>query len=253
MNKLLPWNIARKKIKVQAVAWATGHTSKASFCWRSTQEIWLPKFNQWSLSSNSTSRFEEPQNESHSLPWQSHTSEPVLAYLMATWVVVFIPSNLVGRKDCFREIFREASAMQNVPYASDFVNLNLRELPRTLCFHKCDSFASAATRFASAKPCPVPSPLPVLQVSMSFRGKKLQKCFRELPRLGPEAHFSCLMSKSWLVLFKSKKTPLTCFAVANRPTCGSKTPSHAEFASTWLTQILWVMQLWSQTASKTKA
>ena len=107
--------------------------------------------------------------------------------------MVFIPSNLVGRKDCFREIFRDASAVQNVPYASDFVNLNLRELPRTLCFHKCDT---AATRFASAKPCPVPSPLHVLQVSMSFRGKKLQKCFRELPRVGPEAHFSCLMSKS---------------------------------------------------------
>ena len=83
-----------------------------------------------------------------------------------------------------------------------WTSASFRELPRTLCFHKCDSFASAATRFASAKPCPVPSPLHVLQVSMSFRGKKLQKCFRELPRVEPEAHFSCLMSKSWLVLFK---------------------------------------------------
>ena len=87
-----------------------------------------------------------------------------------------------------------------------WTSASFRELPRTLCFHKCDSFASAATRFASAKPCPVPSPLHVLQVFMSFRGKKLQKCFRELPRVGPEAHFSYLMSKSWLVLFKSKKT-----------------------------------------------
>ena len=84
MNKLLPWNMTSQKFKVRAVAWATGHSSKASFCWRSTQEICLPKFNHWSSSSNSTSRFGEPKNESHSLPWQSHISEPVLVYLMGT-------------------------------------------------------------------------------------------------------------------------------------------------------------------------
>ena len=51
MNKLLPWNMTHQKFKVQAgVAWATGHTPKASICWRSTQEICLPKFNQWSAS-----------------------------------------------------------------------------------------------------------------------------------------------------------------------------------------------------------
>ena len=103
MNKLLPWNMTSQKFKVRAVAWATGHTSKASFCWRSTHEIWLPKFNQLSSSSNLTSRFEEPQNESHSLPWQSHTSEPVLVYLIdghllccgkQTDILVVNPKNL---------------------------------------------------------------------------------------------------------------------------------------------------------------
>ena len=115
------------------------------------------------------------------------------------WAVVFIPFNVVGRsKDCFRETFRDASAVHNVPYAGEIDNLRFRELPRMLCSHGCDSFASAATRFASTKPCPVPSPLHILQASMSFRGKKLQTCFRELPRVGPEAHFTCLMSIPYL-------------------------------------------------------
>ena len=60
-----------QKFKVREVAWPTGHNSKASFCWRSTQE--MPKFNQWSPSSNSTSKFGEPQNESHSWLWIQNT------------------------------------------------------------------------------------------------------------------------------------------------------------------------------------
>ena len=57
------------------------------------------------------------------------------------------------RNIAYHPNIRDASAVQNVPYASDFVNLNLRELPRTLCFDRSDSFASAATRFAFARPC----------------------------------------------------------------------------------------------------
>ena len=79
------------------------------------------------------------------------------------WVVVLIPSNLVGRKDCFREIFRDASAVQNVPYANDFVNLNLRELPRTLCFKLIVLLPRPHVLLSGD---PVPSPL---DVSCSYR------------------------------------------------------------------------------------
>ena len=110
--------------------------------------------------------------------------------------------------------FRDASAVHTVPYASEIVNLSFRELPRTLCFHRSDSLASAATRFASAKlflVLYISIRLLFLQASMSFRGKKLQKCFRELLRVGPEAHFTCLMSNSLFVLTKFKKTPLNSY------------------------------------------
>ena len=46
---------------------------------------------------------------------------------MSNRVVVFIASNLVGRKDFFRESFRDASAVQNIPYAREIVHLSVRE------------------------------------------------------------------------------------------------------------------------------
>ena len=114
------------------------------------------------------------------------------------WVVVFIPSNLVGRKDFFRESFRDASAVQNVPSAREVCSL---ELPRML-----------PRRFRRAK--------------RSFRERNCQlsfrECFRELLRVGREAHFSFLMSNSLFVLTSPKK---------NRRSSGRKVTMHTSKTS----------------------
>ena len=56
-----------------------------------------------------------------------------------TWVVVFIPSNLVGRKDFFRESFPDASAVQNVPYEREIVIVkkNAAHMSLFVSVHTC--------------------------------------------------------------------------------------------------------------------
>ena len=55
------------------------------------------------------------------------------------WVVFFIPSTLIGRKDFLRESFRDASAVQNVPYARKIVHLSFQE-----CFRDASAVQHAS-------------------------------------------------------------------------------------------------------------
>ena len=47
-----------------------------------------------------------------------------------SWVLVLIPSNLDGRKDCFQQSFHDTSALYNDPYTREIVNLSFREFPQ---------------------------------------------------------------------------------------------------------------------------
>ena len=67
-----------------------------------------------------------------------------------TWVVVFIPSNLVGRKHNLRQSFRNAFAVCNVAFAREIYHRSFRELWRTYVFADFYRFAFAITRFAFA-------------------------------------------------------------------------------------------------------
>ena len=65
-------------------------------------------------------------------------------------MVVFIPSNLVGRKHNLRQRFRNAFAVCNVAFAREIFHISFRELSRTYVFADFYRFAFAITRFAFA-------------------------------------------------------------------------------------------------------
>ena len=130
--------------------------------------------------------------------------------------MVFIPSNLVGRKRNLRRSFRNAFAVCNVAFAREICQISFRELSRTYVSADFYRFAFATTRYAFASAGCI-SLKTTKRASAAFRNINIKNRFRELSPCRRGEHSAFLMSNSLLALSSGNKN--RCSHATSNKTC----------------------------------